>query len=351
MIEHPQILFSAVLLSVAAFVACLFWMLPDWSRPGIFFAVTIVPEFRNSPEARRVLRSYRLQTLLHTGIGFAVMLEGALQQHFVFLIAGALWLAVGPLIAIAKAHAKTLPHAVAVSTVREAPLSPRRTQLPGGWILQLGPFGILLVTAGYLRMHWDEIPARFPVHWGIDGMPNGWALRTPAGVYGPLVLGAFVVAGISLLAYGISHMARRVIPTGWAAGSMDPAQRIALILMAIEFFIAAISSLVALLPFTGNPGVVPIVILALVILLSAILLRGWLRRAPASLEETAGDGMPDACWKLGLFYYNPDDSALFVEKRVGIGYTVNFGHASAWIITALILLLPLSLAALAILNR
>ena len=28
-------------------------------------------------------------------------------------------------------------------------------------------------------------------------------------------------------------------------------------------------------------------------------------------------------WKLGLFYYNPDDSSIWVEKRFGIGLTVN----------------------------
>jgi uncharacterized membrane protein len=49
-----------------------------------------------------------------------------------------------------------------------------------------------------------------------------------------------------------------------------------------------------------------------------------------------------------MFYFNPDDSALFVEKRIGIGYTINFAHASAWIIMALTLAVPLGLAAWAI---
>ena len=30
-------------------------------------------------------------------------------------------------------------------------------------------------------------------------------------------------------------------------------------------------------------------------------------------------------WKLGIFYYNPNNPAKFVSKRRGIGSTINFG--------------------------
>lgn len=46
-------------------------------------------------------------------------------------------------------------------------------------------------------------------------------------------------------------------------------------------------------------------------------------------------------WKAGLFYFNPEDSALMVPKRQGFGYTLNFGRPACWLILALILLLPL----------
>ncbi|MDR1014860.1 MAG: DUF5808 domain-containing protein [Coriobacteriales bacterium] len=40
----------------------------------------------------------------------------------------------------------------------------------------------------------------------------------------------------------------------------------------------------------------------------------------------------DRYWKLGQFYVNPVDPALFVEKRFGIGYTCNFGRPAAWVL-------------------
>ncbi|HTR48208.1 MAG TPA: DUF5808 domain-containing protein [Verrucomicrobiae bacterium] len=342
MVAYPQLIFGAAMLSVAVLVGWLYWALPTWSRPGIFFAVTVVPSFRNSPEAAQVLRGYRMQALAHVAIGFALILSGALSQQFVWLVIGVLWLGLAPLFAIAQAHKRALAHAVAVPTVREASLSPRTTQLPGGWIVQVGPFAILIVTAAYLWLHWSQIPNRFPVHWGVDGMPNGWSERTPGGVFGPLLFAVAMVTGISIIAYGVLHLARRVpLPAGVSA--TDPAQRIALFLIAVEFFLSGVFSLVALLPFTGSPGAAPIVILALAMLGAAIFLRGWFSRQRDAEGHAPGDGTPDSCWKLGLFYYNPDDAALLVEKRIGIGYTLNFARTPAWICLTLVLFLPIFL--------
>ena len=209
--------------------------------------------------------------------------------------------------------------------------------------LQLGPFAILLVTAGYIQAHWNRIPYRFPVHWGINGMSNGWSGRTPQGVYGPLLFGAALVIVISLLAYAISHSAQRVPAAGGAPSQGEFAHRVALVLLGVEFFVAAVLSMLALLPFTGSPGVVPIVILTVVISASAIFLSRWLSRGRVRSQHIS-----DTCWKLGMFYFNPDDPALFVEKRIGIGYTINFAHGTSWIILALTLVLPLGLAALAL---
>lgn len=39
----------------------------------------------------------------------------------------------------------------------------------------------------------------------------------------------------------------------------------------------------------------------------------------------------DSYWKFGIIYFNPDDPSLFVEKRFGIGVTVNFAKPLAWI--------------------
>jgi uncharacterized membrane protein len=46
----------------------------------------------------------------------------------------------------------------------------------------------------------------------------------------------------------------------------------------------------------------------------------------------------DRGWK-GIFYSNPEDPALLVPKRFGIGWTLNFGNPWSWVVLALILLM------------
>jgi uncharacterized membrane protein len=39
-------------------------------------------------------------------------------------------------------------------------------------------------------------------------------------------------------------------------------------------------------------------------------------------------------WKLLIFYYNPENPRLFVPKRTGIPFTLNFARPMAWVMTA-----------------
>jgi uncharacterized membrane protein len=56
-----------------------------------------------------------------------------------------------------------------------------------------------------------------------------------------------------------------------------------------------------------------------------------------------GDRTDDRNWKAGMFYVNRDDPALLVEKRFGIGYTLNFGHPGSWLLLVGIVVVPLVL--------
>ncbi len=352
MMEHAQWLLGGLLLAVALLVAWVCWMLPEWSRPGIYFAVTVEPAFRATLEARRIFRGYRLQAMIHVAISLALLFAGLEPKRWPALIVGELWLVVGPLIAFLIGRERVMPHAAKPSLVREALLAPRAAHLPGGWLLQLGPFAILAGTALYLRWHWEEIPERFPVHWGVDGRPNGWSMRTPAGVYTPLLLGAAIVAGMALLTYGLLRETRLVRAPGSGKAHLDLAHQAAYFLAGIEYFLATILSAVALLPLTRNFGAGVVLIAAILLVLAIFPLAHRLNRARtpyASVSENspapvAGDGTLDEHWRLGVLYFNPEDSALFVEKRFGIGYTLNFARGTSWFILLMVLALPVALA-------
>ena len=90
-------------------------------------------------------------------------------------------------------------------------------------------------------------------------------------------------------------------------------------------------------------GPSPVWVLAGVIVLVAVLLRVMALWAPRQQPTS------DRFWRGGIFYVNPDDPGLFVPKRFGIGYTINFAHPWSSVALAVILLVsvvPIMVAAL-----
>jgi len=351
---HSQLFyFCGTLIVIGAVEAAIFWMAPRWERPGLFFAVTVSPEFRSSRKGHNILWVYRMLVIALIAIGAGLIVAGESPQRWALLILGIAWLAFGPMVAFLIARESVLPHAAQSVVVQEFMKAPRAAHSPGGWLLQVGPFAILAAAAIFLRMNWARIPEIFPIHWGIDGRPNGWSVRTPAGVYGPLMMGASIIAGLALVTYGVLHEARVVRVPGAPSQTRDLPHQVGYFLSGIEYFLAVVFAFVSLMPLMGPPNIAfllifPIVLIAVVFVAAHQLNQKSARTLPAAVLPGAdgvfGDGTLDQHWKLGIFYYNPDDPALMVEKRLGIGYTLNFARGRAWLILVLLLVIPVALA-------
>ncbi|MGC4106188.1 MAG: DUF5808 domain-containing protein [Thermomicrobiales bacterium] len=103
---------------------------------------------------------------------------------------------------------------------------------------------------------------------------------------------------------------------------------IAMLFSALAVIIAAIPAAesgtwVAIFSTAGTAAMLGIVL---------VMLLRYQSIAPAVGGAPVGDGTADAHWKLGMIYYNPDDPALWVEKRFGIGYTTNMARPAAWLL-------------------
>lgn len=57
------------------------------------------------------------------------------------------------------------------------------------------------------------------------------------------------------------------------------------------------------------------------------------------MKLLARDKQADRFWKAGLFYFNPDDPSLLVEKRYGLGWTINFARPLGWLIMIILLMI------------
>jgi hypothetical protein len=81
---------------------------------------------------------------------------------------------------------------------------------------RLGRAGVGLGVAGTL--HWSDIPARFAVHWGIDGQANGWAHRSVPGVLQFVALGLGLYFAMLVPVWQVENRARGSEPMRVYAG-------------------------------------------------------------------------------------------------------------------------------------
>lgn len=119
-------------------------------------------------------------------------------------------------------------------------------------------------------------------------------------------------------------------------------------LLAVAWFLTVLFCGISLLPLAHDPTMlVPFLTLASLLFSVGLLVLVAYRSLAMGNVVAASQNATDArFWKAGLFYINPNDSALMVPKRYGFGYTFNFGRPVSWLLLAGILLLPLLLPAI-----
>lgn len=209
-------------------------------------------------------------------------------------------------------------------------------------------FGIgLLITLATITITvvmYDKIPAKIPMHSDMAGHVDRWADKS----YRSLML----LPVIQFYMLGLFVFINAMI--GRAKALIDPDAPEASIQKNVIFrrrwsaFMIAIGTAMIVMMGLGqmtfifdiNPTVVNavnLVIIALVIVGSLILSfttgQGGSRVTRVGKQDsTVINRDDDKYWKLGIFYFNPQDPALFIEKRFGVGWTNNFAHPLSWII-------------------
>jgi len=182
-----------------------------------------------------------------------------------------------------------------------------RSGLPRWTFLAVVPFGIIAACAVYLNVRWNDIPARFPIHWGAHG-PNGWATRTFLGVYGNLIF----AAGMSGVLIGSGFMGY------FASGRSRAGEMMLRVMIGVGCFLGVVFSGVGLLPLGFPPGAGVAVLPLFGLTMIGILL---VTASGEPDEEALSNGKPP----------------LFVPKTMGWGYSLNFSNPYAWKILATLL--------------
>jgi uncharacterized membrane protein len=340
-------------------------VLPNLLRPDNLFSVTIAEDARQLPEVRALIARWRIYNavigLVAAGACAVTGMVPPSSSLFILPVLLLVYFIVVPAIYVAF-HRQALAFALPAegATTRVASLRPRPSGMliPSWW--ELVPLSVIALTVILLALRYPTAPAVIPTHFDLTGHANGFATKsiwTFFSIVG-VQLGVWVI--LTLLGVGLSMS--RVAPSAGAVGESYRHIWARLVFMIKTGTVILLS--IADLLTTSNPlrgvlagplAVLPIALLVTILALTLTLaLRygqsGWRQlRRTGSRMTARGDATPDSAWKGGLFYYNPDDPALFVEKRSGLGWTLNFGHPQAKLILAGLLLVPLVLSLLPIL--
>lgn len=202
-----------------------------------------------------------------------------------------------------------------------------------------------------------------PMRFDGNGEAIAWGPKRLGPLLAPLAVGFVMCAMMPLIAWQIARGLRRPDAARPEAVALHRRRFRAVreTLIGASWLLGAVFLAVATLQLVSDPRSVQLATIGTIVLgnlggigLIVVLLvrHGSAFTASSRGPEAATAGSPigdrtdDRFWKWGVFYFNRDDPATWVEKRIGIGYTFNFARPAAWWTLLALVAGPLAVVAL-----
>ncbi|MGP7819514.1 DUF1648 domain-containing protein [Niallia sp. 01092] len=246
--------------------------------------------------------------------------------------------------------------------VRVAQLSLRQSDEMLPWYLFLFPVIVAIGIIIFTLSQYSQFPASIPTHWGPNGQPDHFAEKTPFSVIALLLVlltmqGMFLGmheltkrSGIKLSAVNIKGSRIRQLLfrkyTSWLLLLMS-------IFITMLFSFLQVATLYQKLYDSVFIIILPMAFLILTLAGSLIFavkvgkLNSKLEMEVNLENEKVVDVDEDRFWKGGIIYFNKNDPSIFVEKRFGIGWTLNFAHPMGYVVVFVPILLILFISFIA----
>ncbi|TYS82292.1 DUF1648 domain-containing protein [Rossellomorea aquimaris] len=230
--------------------------------------------------------------------------------------------------------------------VSELNLRTRDEMLP--WIVYVVPMVITVGLMVFTLVNYNNLSDQIPTHWGPDGKPDSFTTKT----YLSALTLPLVLLVMNAMFLGINELTRNSgikLSAGNIKASRVRQLRLRKYTSWLLFFISIlISMLFTFLQFNTlyENSVSDLLIITMPLAFSALVLIGTVLMAikvgkkdsdldVEVIDEGTGDVInadDDQYWKGGLFYFNPEDPSIFVEKRFGVGWTLNFARPLGYLI-------------------
>jgi len=343
---------AAILLSSAlsALVLVLALVLPSITSPTVPFGVRVPAQHADDPTVARQTRVYRRRVLLGgiaaAALGVVIYTltgETLLLPLTVLLLVG-VWYGCFFLAHYEIQAAKAAGHwyeglRQGISADTQLRTDPPRFP----WLWLTPALIVTLATAVIGVIRYPSMPETLAAHYGANGLPDRLAAKSVGTAFslvfvqiGATVLLGGIAAGIVLRSRSDIDPAHPVASARWHRQFTALGAKAVLGLVAM-IDLGMLGS--SLLTWTGTvtswaPLVVVLPILAGVVVAVVVLARNNRERDNGEEDTGLTHRDDDKYWRGGLFYINRDDHALWIPRRFGLGWTLNFGNPRAAMLLA-----------------
>lgn len=218
-------------------------------------------------------------------------------------------------------------------------------------------FAVPLVISGFLIiytiLHYDQMPANIGVHWGPSGEADAWKSKT----YLTAISLPLVMLMMQFMMWGITDSIKSSaikIAVNRKEESLEDqlktrkfmSWQILLVSYAITVLLTVLQLSNIYPSMTVGYKLLPLFVLFLAVVVGSLLIyvvkkRKYRVRYEKNIDSQVMDVDEDRYWKGGLIYMNRQDPSVFVEKRFGVGWTMNLANPRGYIVIGLPFLLLL----------
>ena len=374
---------SLIMASILIFMGVTMGITPYIVRKNVFFGVTLPESANNRADIRLFKRQFLIVNILLSLIGIASLFLVFLfdftveQQNYFVIWSGIISLIVFMIMSFMSYY--YFYRKVTKLKVREfntmkdqsdarlmVATNFRKGDKPliiaNKWLIGLGLI-ITVITAGAPILYFDSIPDQVPTNFDFSGNPTVFIDKS-VGVFMIIPIIQILTLPLMILSnYGIKGAKQNVkLKSPHVSLEQNRAYRYAWSKYMVSVTIITLIILgcvqLAMMNLFIDMKMFLIIILALMVLLLGgtfyLMIKygqGGERYQGKNVEQKEGINQTideDIYWKLGIFYYNPNDPSVFIEKRFGIGTTFNYARWQTWgimfgiiIVTIIMTVLPL----------
>lgn len=218
------------------------------------------------------------------------------------------------------------------------------------WFLLYAVIIIATLFIGYAL--YEDAPARLPMQYDLDGNVTNYADKSVNIIYQMLGTQGMIFILFFFIYFVVKRSKRTLDPQNLEKTTVQNAKmRYWWSIFAVfgGMFTMLLIGFMVVSIFTVMSGLVITIVsisFTVVFMAAAIIIAVKVGQSGSRLDADKPDNVAkstmlnrkdDRHWKYGMFYFNPDDPAVFVEKRFGIGFTNNWAKWQSFAALLLIL--------------